>query len=132
MTTVLPERRKKPRVEDPQLRGRRSAPRAQLLLPGSAEGLSGHYSVKVLDVSLTGARIEGMRLPDVGRDIILRCGGIDTFGTIVWTASDRCGIQFDEPISAGDLVALRRLAESVGWRLDEKQAEADWLSGLAR
>jgi hypothetical protein len=133
MTKASSERRRTPRADDPQLRGRRSEPRAQIVLPGSAEALSGHLYVKVLDVSLTGARIEGFRLPQVGRDIILRCGEIDTFGTIVWAASGRCGVQFDEQISVQDLMTLRALArETSEWTAEEQAAAADWLSGLAR
>ena len=105
------------------------------MLPASAEALSGHLQVTLLDVSRTGARLEGFGLPDVGKDMILRCGGIDTFGTIAWAESGRCGIQFDEAISGGDLVTLRALAEageSSELTPDERQAAADWASGLAR
>lgn len=135
MTVVPSERRKAARADDPDLRGRRLEPRAYLVLPASAEALSGHLHVTLLDVSRTGARLEGFRLPAVGKEMILRCGGIDTFGTIAWAASGRCGIQFDEAIGARDVLALRALAEA-GERSeltpDERQAAADWASGLAR
>ena len=135
MTKVPSERRSAPRPDDPELRGRRSEPRACLVLPASAEALSGHLKATLLDVSRTGASLEGPRLPEVGKDIILRCGGIDTFGTIAWADSGRCGIQFDEPISIKDLVALRALSEAARrskFDPDEVQAAADWASGLAR
>lgn len=135
MTARPIERRKAPRKDDPELRGRRSEPRAYLLLPASAEALSGHLRVYVLDISRTGARLEGASLPDVGRDLILRCGGIDMFGTIAWAASGRCGFQFDEPISVQNLIELRALytAEQTSpLTAEERQAAADWVNGLAR
>jgi hypothetical protein len=135
MTRVRPERRKAPRADDPELRGRRSEPRAQLVLPAATEALSGNGHVTLLDVSRTGARLEGQRLPEVGRDIILKCDGIEAFGSVAWTASGRCGVHFDEPIGAGELFALRSLAaDSAQSEMthEERLAAADWASGLAR
>jgi hypothetical protein len=135
MTSDRSDRRSAPRADDPELRGRRSQPRAYLVLPGSAEALSGHLHVVLLDVSCSGARLEGNRLPGVGREIILRCGGIDSFGTIAWTASGRCGVQFDEPISVQDLRTLQTLyaaVQSSPLTPAERQAADDWMTGLAR
>lgn len=135
MTGVPSERRKAGRPDDPELRGRRSERRAYLVLPASAEAISGHLSVTLKDVSRTGVQLEGSRLPDVGKDIILRCGGLDKFGTIAWVASGRCGMQFDEPIAVEELRALRALfdaAKRSDLTPDQRQAAADWANGLAR
>lgn len=135
MTVASPERRKAPRTEDPQLRGRRSEPRAYIVLPASAQALDGDRHVKLLDVSQSGARLEGYRLPAAGKDVIVKCGGMEMFGTIVWTVSDRCGVHFDEPIGGRDLVALRAFAaegDKSEMTAEERQAAADWLNGLAR
>ena len=118
------------RKEDPELRGRRSEPRAYIVLPASAEALSGHRQVRLVDVSRTGAQLEGSGLPDVGKDIVFKCAGLDTFATITWADSDRRGVQFDEPISVRDLIELRRLAETID--PDEAEAAADWANGIAR
>jgi hypothetical protein len=135
MAAVHSDRRKAPRPDDPELRGRRAAPRAYVVLPATVDALSGHQRISLLDVSRAGARLEGADLPAVGKDVILRCGGIDTLGTIVWTVGGRCGVQFDEPISTKELVALRNVAvaaERSGITPEELQAEADWMNGLAR
>ncbi|MFL6752605.1 MAG: PilZ domain-containing protein [Sphingomicrobium sp.] len=135
MAAVQSERRRAPRDDDPERRGRRADPRAYILFAGLVEALNGHVPITLLDVSRKGARLEGERLPPVGKEIILRCGGIDTFGTIAWAAGDRRGMQFDEPISASELVALRDIAvaaEQSGMSPDEQQAAADWRNGFAR
>ena len=135
MATVQSERRRAPRADDPELRGRRAEPRTHILLPASVEALDGSQRIKLLDVSRTGARLEGAALPEVGKDVILRCGAIDTFGTVVWAASERCGVHFDEPITVSDLIALRNVAvaaEHAGVTPEELQATADWTNGLAR
>jgi hypothetical protein len=124
-----------PRQDDPERRGRRAEPRAYIQLPASVEDLNGCNSVSLLDVSRTGARVEADVLPAVGKDVVLRCGAIDTFGTVVWNVSGRCGVHFDEPIGGRDLVALRAVAvaaERSGMTPEEIQASADWANGLAR
>jgi len=135
MAAAKSDRRNAPRNDDPELRGRRGEPRAYILLPASVEALSGLNSVSLLDVSRTGARLEAADLPAVGKDIILRCGAIDTLGTVVWNTCGRCGVHFDEPISGQDLLALRAVAvaaERSGMTPEELQARADWANGLAR
>jgi hypothetical protein len=135
MKVTRSDRRKSARDDDPERRGRRSEPRAYVLLPASAHGHSGSRYVRLLDVSRTGAQLEGVDLPKEGRDIVLRCSHLDTFGTIVWVKADRCGIAFDEPIGLRELAQLRDLGfaiEQSKLTADEIQAAADWMSGLAR
>jgi hypothetical protein len=135
MTRVSPERRSQPRTDDPELRGRRSEPRAYVVLPASAEALSGRRQVRLLDVSRSGARIEGSDLPETGKEIILKCGSIDTFGMIVWSADGRCGVRFDEEIPLRYLPVLRALSDTIErspMTPEEREAAADWVNGLAR
>lgn len=135
MASVQSDRRRKARIGDPQSRGRRVNPRAPIRLAASVDALSGHKRVSLLEVSLTGARIEGEGLPAPGRGVILVCGELDTFGTVAWATANRRGIQFDEAISVQQLLALRQVsaaAERSGVDPDELQAMADWANGLAR
>jgi len=135
MATVQSDRRNAPRRDDPQLRGRRAQPRAAIFLAGSVEAVTGRKRVSLLEVSLEGARLQGNDLPAVGRDVVIKCGPVDAFGTIIWAASNRRGMQFDAPISARDLITLRDAsvsAEQAGITPDELQAIADWTNGLAR
>jgi hypothetical protein len=135
MATACPDRRNTPRKDDPERRGRRAEPRAYIQLPASVEDLNGRNLVSLIDVSRTGARIEADGLPAVGKDVVLKCGAIDTFGTIVWNVAGRCGVHFDEPLGGRDLVALRAVAvaaEKSGMTPEEIQASADWANGLAR
>ena len=135
MAAAQSDRRNAPRNDDPELRGRRNEPRAYILLPAAVEDLSGRNSVRLLDVSRTGARLEAAALPAEGKEIILKCGVIDTLGTVVWNISGRCGVHFDEPLRGQDLIALRAFAvaaERSGMTPEELQATAAWASGLAR
>jgi hypothetical protein len=132
---VRRERRRAPRPEDPELRGRRSERRARVLLEASAEAIAGHALVTLLEVSANGARLEGQGLPGAGKEIVLRCGSIEAFGTIVWSEEDCRGVQFDDKLSPPDLITIRAHAAAVQHsRLspEERQGAADWLNGLAR
>ena len=135
MAAAHPDRRNAPRNDDPELRGRRGEPRAYIVIAASVEALDGHNNVSLLDVSRTGARLAGPSLPAVGKDVILRCGPVDTLGAVVWTDCGQCGVHFDEAIGGQDLVTLRAVAaaaEQSGMTPEELQARADWASGLAR
>jgi hypothetical protein len=132
---VRRERRRAPRPDDPELRGRRSERRARVLLEATAEAIAGHAQVTLLEVSANGARLEGHGLPGLGKEIILRCGSVETFGTIVWSEGDCRGLRFDEKLTPPDLITIRAHAAAVQHsRLspEERQGAADWLNGLAR
>ena len=97
--------------------------------------LSGRGDATLLNLSCTGAALAGQRLPGIGKDVLLTCGSIEIFGTVVWAADGRCGVRFDEPISTKSVSELRRTALQAAdspMSEDEKQAAADWLNGLAR
>ena len=135
MGATKSDRRTAARDRDPLRRGRRAQPRAAIRLSGSVDSLNGRRRTRLLEVSVTGARLQGLDLPAVGREVILVCGDVDTFGKIVWAASDRRGVHFDEPISTQQLLALREASESVersGVTPEEMEAIADWTNGLAR
>jgi len=135
MNSVQPDRRKASRAENAALSGRRAELRAPVRLAVAIETLDGKKRISLLEASLSGARLEGPGLPPVGKDVVLLCGAIEAFGTIVWAAGERCGMQFDEPITIPELVALRRLAATTagaGMTPEEIEAAADWQNGLAR
>ena len=135
MASRAPQRRKGPRADDPQLKGRRSNIRSRVMLAASADAISGHVSITVLEVSLAGARLSGSRLPAAGKDVMLNCAGVEIFGTVVWSKNGQCGVQFDESLSPADFVTIRKLAaasEQSGLTPDERQAIADWMNGVAR
>src|ERR1041384_3590128 len=105
MNSVQPDRRKASRAENAALSGRRAELRAPVRLAVAIETLDGKKRIGLLEASLSGARLEGAGLPPVGKDVVLLCGAVEAFGTIVWAAGERCGMQFDEPITIPELVA---------------------------
>lgn len=135
MVGTSSERRSSARVDDPELRGRRAAPRARIGLRASTETLNGRGQAILLDISSAGAQLAGQGLPGVGKDVLLTCTKIEIFGTVLWADSGRCGVRFDEPLP-GKTVALLRFtaaeAAQAGLSREDLQAAADWVSGLSR
>ena len=135
MPAAPSERRRSPRADDPELRGRRTEPRALIGLRTSTETLSGRGNATLSNLSCAGAQLEGQKLPGPGKDVLLTCGAIEIFGTVHWSADGRCGVCFDEPISRQVVAELRRTAAAAAHSRvneDEIQAAADWVNGLSR
>jgi len=135
MSEASLDRRKRPRRNDPLRRGRRADRRADIVLPASIDAVTGRRRTNLLDISSFGACLEGANLPPNGREVILKCGTVDAFGTVAWSTGGRCGVRFDQPISAVTLIALRRVATAAREQdqtAEELHAIADWMNGLAR
>ena len=75
--------------------GRRQWPRQLMLLSARLITVTSESAVRIRDLSRGGARVEGLDLPPVGTDILLKRGAFEAFGTIVWIADTHCGIQFE-------------------------------------
>lgn len=86
---------------------RRKSKRDAMGIPVSLHAVSQSRVVLLLDVSTTGARIAGELLPAVGRDILLKIGGVELFGTVVRSAGKETAMNFDRPIGAKELDILR-------------------------
>lgn len=104
-------------------------------LRASTDTLAGRGSAFLVDLSRAGAQLDGERLPEAGKDVVLTCSSIEIFGTVLWKADRRCGVLFEEPVARPVLVALREAS----WRAansrftdEEVQAASDWVNGLAR
>jgi hypothetical protein len=91
---------------------RRRSARDEVVLAGSAFGLSRSRSVIVSDLSEQGARIDAHDLPMPGEDMVLVVGPLDTMGKVVWRSPDRCGVQFDEAVEHD---MLTKVKEEAGW-----------------
>jgi hypothetical protein len=84
---------------------RRRADRVRLLLSARLVTSLDEYPVTLRDISLTGAMVEGARLPAAGVDVILKRGTFEIFSLIVWVDGRRAGLEFETPLAVQDLVA---------------------------
>lgn len=94
------------RVDGPA--GRRRAHREEVVLAGSALTLGASRAVVVTDVSPSGAKLIGRKLPPAGKDVLLTVGSVELFGEIAWLGHDECGISFEAPLGAEMIDHLKR------------------------
>jgi hypothetical protein len=73
--------------------------RVRVLLSAKLVTTTEETNVKIRDVSLSGAMLQGRSLPRVGSDAIVSRGSFEIFTTVIWRRDDLCGVQFDTPLS---------------------------------
>ena len=115
--------------------GRRGASREKLPMPAMLSTIDNYHMTTVVDLSSSGARMRGDKLPPVGFSVVLKLDCVRAFGVVVWSTGGECGVAFDDPLSKFELERLRREVKlaSLAWRsVDEKLACEDWTSGIAR
>lgn len=83
-------------------RQQRTMPRARLFLSATIHFDRGSAAIRLRDLSATGARIEGSRLPGVGASVQITRGVLQENGTIIWREPKECGVRFDEPVDLDD------------------------------
>src|SRR5689334_15482302 len=89
--------------------GRRRAARERLSLPVSLYSVDQSRVALLADISQSGCRLQGMALPEVGQDVLLKAADVELFGQIVWKDGSERGVEFDEPITEADLDDLRQV-----------------------
>ena len=109
-------------------RGRRVHPRARVALPAVLETIEGHRQAQLHNLSAAGAMVETAATPSVGRDLVLKCFGIDALGVVIWKEGDCCGIEFYDPIDEEEVIRQRQLSDDElaqeRWRMKQQLIEA--------
>lgn len=76
----------------------RSVPRTHLFLSATIRFDRVTAAVRLRDLSESGARIEGVSLPAIGKTAQISRGSLQMAGTIVWREGKACGVRFDDPL----------------------------------
>ena len=88
---------------------RRILPRLRVLLSATLETPDGDQTVKLRNLSSTGARIDTDRPPPIGTLVTFRRGRTIAAGTVVWATPSSIGIEFIRPIHHSEvLVHIRK------------------------
>lgn len=106
-----------------QRRGHRS----NLFLAAVIESGGVESPVRIRDLSVSGARLEGPAFPPVGSRLTLRRQEVRIEGTVRWIAGPRCGLAFDGQVSVQDWVSGKSSGSPAF-----AQAEVDRLQAAVR
>jgi hypothetical protein len=112
--------------------GRRNSNRKAASLLAVVKTRATSYSAELVDISLTGAKLRGAHLPNLGEEFFVAIERLEVFASVVWSEQDECGIAFDEPISSFQLNGLQieaKTAKLMRLTPAEKQALDHWRSG---
>lgn len=115
--------------------GKRSAVRSAVAISVIIRTVADTHAAALVDISETGASLQGSKLPQKGEEIDLTIGALSAFGTVVWSTGSKCGVEFDEPRTQLELVRLRREAViplAAKLSVDERIALEHWVYGGAR
>ncbi len=94
------------RIDGPS--GRRRVLREDVVLAGTAQSLRSSRPVVVVDVSATGAKLQGRDFASLDPDVLISLGGLDLFAQIAWTTRTECGVSFEEPLSEETIEQIKR------------------------
>ena len=128
-----PERGASPRAHIANEEHRRNCPRLRLGIPAKLETLEGTRSVRLVDISQTGAKIDCPGAKRIGQ-AMLRWLDFEVFGETVWSDEDLLGMHFDRPLSPSVIFATRQLAPSIVAMADQAASAAarEWVAGHVR
>jgi len=113
--------------------GRRVAQRERAPVHVSFSTLTRSQSAVLADFSPTGARLRGENLPAAGEEMVLTVGRLRTYALVAWSRGNECGLEFDMPLPADVMAAVRVSFAITGcWTRELQQAFEDWHSGAVR
>jgi hypothetical protein len=78
------------------------APRTNLLLSATIDAGTLKASVRIRNLSETGALLEGAAFPKVGERLTLRRLTLEIDATVIWRSASRCGVKFEGQASVAD------------------------------
>lgn len=84
----------------------RDGPRVRVLINARLITTTDEQPVKLRDISAGGTLVESEHSMTAGKDVILRRGSTEVFARIVWANGNRCGLQFEEPMTEAELLAF--------------------------
>jgi hypothetical protein len=83
----------------------RNSPRSNMFLGATLQGEGSCAPVKVRNMSVSGALVEGDAIPRSGAAVRLVRGGLSVPAFVIWSAHGRCGLEFTASITVGDWLA---------------------------
>jgi hypothetical protein len=107
------------RVDGPV--GRRRAKRNSVALHAEIVTDSTTIDVKLIDLSNTGVKLRGSKLPAMDQLVLVRIGPMEARGTVAWTEGNICGIQFGVAAANDDVdIAWTNAGTPSPWLTDSR------------
>ena len=98
-----------PDIAGPCRHERRRSRRLRVTCPATLCTLTGEFAGQLWDLSETGARFEGTKLPERDSKALLTWRDQKHACTVVWIHASMCGLEFEEPVSGAIVSECTRL-----------------------
>ena len=105
----------------------RAFPRLQLGISAQLETLEGRQRVRLMDLSVGGARVVLSQAGDIKQGVLTWIR-FETYGSVAWVDGKHIGLEFDKPLPLAVLVETRQRAPSVV-REEEERVAREWVEG---
>lgn len=83
----------------------RSSPRSNMFLAAVLAAAGSPVPVKIRNMSITGALVEGATLPEARSQVRLIRGSLSVAAQVAWAAEGRCGLRFSSLVSIREWLA---------------------------
>ena len=83
---------------------KREPKRSRVFLSAEVDAGKGPVSVRIRDISRTGALLESDFAPKGGDSVRMTCGSTSADGRVAWSDRGWFGVEFDSPLTVDDLV----------------------------
>ncbi|MCD2324059.1 PilZ domain-containing protein [Sphingomonas sp. IC-56] len=100
------------------------APRKNLLLAATIEAGTLQATVRIRNLSESGAMLDGAALPNIGTKLVLRRAVIEMPAKVVWQAGGRCGVQFEATTVSVDEWVAGLLSPSFNGHKGQQRVDA--------
>jgi len=97
-------------MDESAINQNRRTSRSKVLLQAEIEAAGSSLPVKLRDLSVSGALIEGPRLPVEGSCVLLRRNELQVSGRLAWSNGTHAGLAFDTPIKPEEVLRTVRPA----------------------
>jgi hypothetical protein len=95
------------RVDGPG--GRRRAIRNPISLRAQLTTATESIDVWLIEMSSSGAKLHGPKVPAQGQLVLVRVGSLEAFGTVIWSEPQLCGVDFNLPTNDDERQTLTEI-----------------------
>ena len=81
----------------------RNVDRKRVLMKAAVIAIDGSHDVRVYDLTVSGARIEGKVILPVGEDVVFKRGGLFVAAKVAWSNRSGTGLCFYREVPAREL-----------------------------
>lgn len=99
---------------------RRAYPRVALALPAFLQGNGERHSVKLLDLSSGGAKLNCPATLPIGSEVILDCGTFSLPAEVRWQEGPFLGLRFGSELDAREVAALIDRSKALAARMQAR------------